>query len=939
MMKKVIFHIFILFSPLFSATVDQTHSIQATFNVTRNDLVIRQNIEWVNTSDQPVNTLYLRLDNSASHKNPSISDTLNHAYHLNEFQSSQHTVQKITDNYGPLVFEPHSDEALRKQQTFNHQNLIKVILPTPIAPNERKTLTIQSTKKIPATYQTNESYTFDQVSVLRFLWYPVIVNSLMTPDTYHQFVRHHVSKFALSVNEPTTIGLSATSIQTSTQNDHTTVTASWDTPIHGIGVVMSPKYKIWRDTTENGTNIQLLYLNTTPLSVVKTLSQDAMAAIEYYTALYGPLPYPTITLSQSPIPGLWGMAINGHAILGNSLFSPNTKLEWHLFRRLQTYVIAHELAHLWSGFDMNFGHNNALSEGLTEYMSYGFFNHYYGHHPRFFTDTRLLLANPLLGLGISNDYQDTIIYNYQVNLKNKWDEPLSYPFHVSNLNAKSTKDYDKALLFFSSLSVYIGTKNMTEAIRKYSDYNHSDRSFKSFQAIISQISTQNTTSFFQHWAFEAATADVLVSAPITTQNNGFDSVISIQKTGTAPMAVPITITYKDGTTDTDTLWNPTSNTQLRVHHKAPITSIALDPDMQLMETNRFNNFYPKKETVYTGIDMLRGNMSPLDNHRTMDATQLYVMVPYIMTMPSLFSEPSLMGVQVSKTKALDYSIYGGIGLNAINNYDAPSLFAGYTRYLAKQLLVSGVIQYDFDNAVVADIGVLHPIYEKIDHGFYGHTEATLSSIGYGFSQQYQLSTHQTFQAMFLSWSYQNMITAPAIGNARIEWAPQGIFNRYFHQLTASYQPFYSIRPQLLFAPQITIGTGRNAPGSFSEMSLRGVTTDTLHRSTMAKISLNTLFPIIRFSKDQFRHPFGYITGVNGQFFYEMALFPQTDNKKQRVYQTIGIEFGVANTLIFDMPLSISLGYARTIATPSKSDQEVYVDLGMALNVFHSLYTY
>ena len=102
-------------------------------------------------------------------------------------------------------------------------------------------------------------------------------------------------------------------------------------------------------------------------------------------------------------------------------------------------------------------------------------------------------------------------------------------------------------------------------------------------------------------------------------------------------------------------------------------------------------------------------------------------------------------------------------------------------------------------------------------------------------------------------------------------------------------------------------------------------------------SIDLLFPIMNFDRN-IQHFLGRLVWIQGAIFWEFGNQLFSFNKNT-TYQTIGIEIGFTNTFITEVPLTLSIGYGKTISTPDEPDAEVYLNVGFAMNIFSSLYTY
>ena len=942
-MKTFFLSLYLSTTTLF-ATIDQTHEIVATINLKSRTIFINQTIEWTNKSNKPATNIYLLLSNFDSEKNSYRSDIINDAKYKKGFFPATHTILSVTTKKKPLEVEFIDSEALLKTQRFStKQNIAKIILNEPVEKNETITIDVISKKKYPEYYSIKEIQTFQNTTTLRFNWYPIIVNQIF--DLRHdigvnRMLRHNVKKFTLTANEETVIALSASKIKTSSSKNNTKVVANWDYSINNISVTISKKLNQLIKKTKNKTEIKVIYLDQKYKQKAEVILKQAVQAYEYFTEIYGILPYQTIIISNSPIPERFGLASSGYIFLGDSIFRPSN-LEKAVLNRIDEFIITHEIAHLWAGFDMDVGSENSVSEGLTQYLTFNFFDDKYGKNKPVVNNNLIFLYK------VYFDRNESIesIQNYRLNsqkkyqrlLKNKFDEPIKIALPDSYTNSSYTKDYYKSAIFFSTLETYIGKNNMNQSLKKYFQYTNTNRSFKSLKN--NMITSKNMDKFFNKWVIKNENIDFYISNKKSQKvNNKYKSTITINKKGNAPSNCPVRINYQDGSSTNHNLDNTKETNDLIVEHYHPITKITLDPDMKVLETNRYNNHFPRKIQTVGLTDVLFNEIDKYPKLNDLDHYQLYLFTPFIYSLPSKFNSPAQYGIRIKGQQFLDHEWSTGIGLTAIDNYSELSYFAGYNYYFSKSNIFSTLIQYDGKNKINTEIGMVHPIYQKVNDGFYGKNMVNLSTLSYGFSRTTAISSNQAYQSLFISWDYQNQTTKFERLFIRANNAPESIFFPSFSSLISNYFTSFRLAPQLIFIPKLEIGTGKNLITPFNESRIRGISSTSIASEHLLVGSLNLLFPIVRLGQG-INLIYGKFTGLNGKLFFENGLFPDhLFDFSSSPFQTIGIELGFGN-IIASQPVSFSLGYAQTITSPLQSDNEIYFDIGLELSLFHTAYTF
>ncbi len=112
----------------------------------------------------------------------------------------------------------------------------------------------------------------------------------------------------------------------------------------------------------------------TPSDLLESVAENAAGAVAYFEKLFGPFPYPQLSISQ--IPGNFGQGWPGLVYLPTLEFLPRTtRIELGLEGRSgdisNRCFVAHEVAHQWWGNLLGWEtyHDQWLSEGLASYAA------------------------------------------------------------------------------------------------------------------------------------------------------------------------------------------------------------------------------------------------------------------------------------------------------------------------------------------------------------------------------------------------------------------------------------------------------------------------------------------------------------------------------------------------------------------------------------------
>ncbi len=120
--------------------------------------------------------------------------------------------------------------------------------------------------------------------------------------------------------------------------------------------------------------VQALTLPLAPAAMLGNVADISSHAVQYYSTLFGPYPYPRLAVSQAP--GTFGQGWPELVYLPTLSFLPRTeRTEMGLDRGgsdpMGPEVIAHEIAHQWWGnlLDWRTYHDQWLSEGMASYAA------------------------------------------------------------------------------------------------------------------------------------------------------------------------------------------------------------------------------------------------------------------------------------------------------------------------------------------------------------------------------------------------------------------------------------------------------------------------------------------------------------------------------------------------------------------------------------------
>jgi hypothetical protein len=252
------------------------------------------------------------------------------------------------------------------------------------------------------------------------------------------------------------------------------------------------------------------------------------------------------------------------------------------YTRLFELVIAHELAHQW--FYGILGSNEIdeawLDEGFASYTEMRYFEDKYG------SDYSLVTV-PFVP-SISRTYLHQLVY--YIAQTNRIEKPILTPAHVFNDVPFSyiNSAYAKPALFLKYLEGYVGTQQFGRIMKRYfRDHAFTHPTTQDFLAVCERETNLDLDSLFYCVLSTTDFSDWQVTAVTTNR-------VEVAHAGSLRLPADVLIETESGarifpldaTQDVDTIILPASAGDVR--------RVTIDPYGRLLETNRWNNHYPRQ---------------------------------------------------------------------------------------------------------------------------------------------------------------------------------------------------------------------------------------------------------------------------------------------------------------------------------------------------------
>jgi len=615
------------------------YHIEVTFDPKTHTLQGVSTVEYYNSSDQPLNSIYfLLLLNQFKQKNPFVDEIRNDREYWNGFDPSWTKIESVSTaegnqlpynlERGPLFYPFHSYSL--------DETVLRVDLPQPLVPGSSVTVKIAFTSKAAhlsnLIYSLRSGYKLGIYSWLWF-WYPQAIPAQeltngrsLTSDYFPSSL--HAAWHEVLLTIPKAFHVAAASDYQEVIREEgawKTVRIYSDVPTRSAGFVLSQDFQTYR--LKGDIPIEVYY-HAGNERAARLMASYASEILDYYRQHFGRYIYRRLVIVENPDWGYNNSAGDALVFMGRSHFDERDLLVPGALNRFSEFSLAHEIAHMWWFFGVGLDANAEtwISEGFVDYMALSYFEEKYGEFEDnlYEPQPQQLLGGLAGGILKFNLRRLRTELNYLQNIiKNRFDEALVKPIqNVEYLNALVFKTYMKSVLMLRALRGLLGREQMEAAIRTaYERHMHQIMTTEDFRAIIEEVSGRDLKDFFQQWFYQDTPAPFVDYAVAGFQSrrradSRFETEIQLLRQGSGRMPVEVVAITEDGQKILHTWTGEEVTYTLTIESTSPIRHVQLDPHELTPDVNRFDNFYPRKWRVRWGgyslsLDTYQIAISPL----------------------------------------------------------------------------------------------------------------------------------------------------------------------------------------------------------------------------------------------------------------------------------------------------------------------------------------
>ena len=367
-------------------------------------------------------------------------------------------------------------------------------------------------------------------------------------------------------------------LESTTDNGDGTMTRRWRAgQVRYFAWVADRRYQVKR-VTRNDVSVEYLYVGKDDSSLARGVAIVG-EALAFYGARYGRYPHRSLVIAEMPA---LGSGIGGVAF-SQLIMIPAGLRQSVLSRPMYQAALAHEIAHQWWGMAVGVRaeEDGWLNEALAE-----------------FSASDLARSQPARGSRARPVYQLLRRWEYVNQAVFGFDRKIVQPDSgFDDLGALEVARYAKGSFVLRMLQGVVGPGTFDSVLSAYAArYRHRNAGTADFVALAESVSRQDLVWFFDQWLNSTATCDYGIGA-VTTKprpEGGYRSVIELLRNGSIAMPVEIVVTLDDGSVLRQAWDGRERSHQIAIDSGARVRSVVLDPDGYLLETARFNNYYPAR---------------------------------------------------------------------------------------------------------------------------------------------------------------------------------------------------------------------------------------------------------------------------------------------------------------------------------------------------------
>ncbi|UCG41948.1 MAG: hypothetical protein JSU73_08650 [candidate division WOR-3 bacterium] len=309
------------------------------------------------------------------------------------------------------------------------------------------------------------------------------------------------------------------------------------------------------------------------------LADQAASILELYEGWYGPLPFGTAVVVEAS-----GIA-PGDAVMPGICVVAQPPIT---YTRLLESRLARLMAGLWFSGGVVPGNGHWLADGPAVLSEIRYMEERHGR------GNLLDLPFYLLPLG-QEYYHDVMYYMGQTNRLLTPLDSAPREFVRGTINVAEAR-FSQAGGFFKMLRRHAGAAVYDSAVRAYLEQNRGQPVRRdALETALSNAGAGDMGWMFDRWLGNRGTCDYSVHG---TRRDRADIVVRVRRDGEIPMPVEVELQFADGSSELVTWDSPERNGELRVTSPKRLRRVELDPGYKLLESDRWDNHWPRRVTVH-----------------------------------------------------------------------------------------------------------------------------------------------------------------------------------------------------------------------------------------------------------------------------------------------------------------------------------------------------
>jgi hypothetical protein len=560
------------------------YDIKATVDTARHSISATQSVTFTNGSDRPVSHLSFHIYPNRRYTKNEIRVMNRYAgyFKVNPypegFQAGGMEITAARSEGAPLPYIIEGED----------RTILTVTLPRALLPGQTVTVDLAFSVQVPHAYG-RFGWHLNIMALTR--WYPVL--SVLDKEGWHNYpfyIYHQpffsdAAYYTLAVTVPRDQQVVSGCVpgrSTINPDGTKTVTFEKDRPMRDLGVGISPDFKAV-ELQQGGYKILSYYVHGNQ-AAARAAAGHAAAIMRFYEARFGPYPYKEFSIVPCYL-GFGGDQSSGLVFIDTRLY----RLPGILSRYFD-FLVSHETGHQW--FYNIVGSDEYkemfLDEGMNSYWVLRYLEDTYGYNANV-----MVLPRALERLIPNFSFRDTTISRYMYLAKGGFDRPvvgeLSSFREPSSIFALA---YGKGSAILIMLEAYLGRETFDRIVQRYTrEFAFRNFSLDAFRRIANEESGKDLDSFFEQWF----TTDKKCDFALRAVRAG--SVV-IENRGNLHMPVETTVTFADGTQQSDTWDGAGSRHDIVTDSRKKISAVDIDPrQVVTLDLDRTNNHWPRRATM------------------------------------------------------------------------------------------------------------------------------------------------------------------------------------------------------------------------------------------------------------------------------------------------------------------------------------------------------